>query len=291
MSASIGGQILSERRIANEAARCTFTHSYPPRLCASSRRDDLLSDQRHMRAHVELAGLPMIELKDPYRNGCDNHGRARVSAPLDARVATPRATSSRARIGCTPSLAAILVGDDPASRQYVRTSAAWPRSSDSKAGWCAMTAEERPPSALLEEIAQLNADASASPVSCCNCRYRRRSTLSPVRRDRSRQGRRRGRRGQRERLLSRAVGPLHPVHAARRADAARLLPVPVDGARAAVIGRSDIAGKPMALILGGRMCNATVTWCHRHTRDLAAICREADIVVSVRRAPTPAGRS
>ncbi|HYL58907.1 MAG TPA: bifunctional 5,10-methylenetetrahydrofolate dehydrogenase/5,10-methenyltetrahydrofolate cyclohydrolase, partial [Candidatus Acidoferrales bacterium] len=55
--------------------------------------------------------------------------------------------------------------------------------------------------------------------------------------------------------------------------------VPVDGARAVVIGRSDIAGKPTALILGGRLRNATVTWCHRHTRDLPAICREADILI------------
>jgi methylenetetrahydrofolate dehydrogenase (NADP+) / methenyltetrahydrofolate cyclohydrolase len=46
-----------------------------------------------------------------------------------------------------------------------------------------------------------------------------------------------------------------------------------------VIGRSDIAGKPAALILGGRMRNATITWCHRYTRDLAAICREADILI------------
>ena len=53
----------------------------------------------------------------------------------------------------------------------------------------------------------------------------------------------------------------------------------MDGARAVVIGRSDIAGKPTALILGGRLRNATITWCHRHTRDLAAICREADILV------------
>jgi methylenetetrahydrofolate dehydrogenase (NADP+)/methenyltetrahydrofolate cyclohydrolase len=55
--------------------------------------------------------------------------------------------------------------------------------------------------------------------------------------------------------------------------------IPVDGARAVVIGRSDIAGKPTALILGGRLRNATITWCHRHTRDLAAICREADILI------------
>jgi methylenetetrahydrofolate dehydrogenase (NADP+)/methenyltetrahydrofolate cyclohydrolase len=56
--------------------------------------------------------------------------------------------------------------------------------------------------------------------------------------------------------------------------------VPVDGARATVIGRSDVAGKPTALVLGGRLRNATVTWCHRHTRNLAEICANADIVVS-----------
>jgi 5,10-methylene-tetrahydrofolate dehydrogenase/methenyl tetrahydrofolate cyclohydrolase len=55
--------------------------------------------------------------------------------------------------------------------------------------------------------------------------------------------------------------------------------VPVEGARAVVVGRSDIAGKPMAVILGGRMRNATVTWCHRKTRDLPALCREADILI------------
>jgi methylenetetrahydrofolate dehydrogenase (NADP+) / methenyltetrahydrofolate cyclohydrolase len=56
--------------------------------------------------------------------------------------------------------------------------------------------------------------------------------------------------------------------------------VPVDGKRAAVIGRSDISGKPTALVLGGRLRNATVTWCHRHTTDLAEICASADIIVS-----------
>ena len=35
----------------------------------------------------------------------------------------------------------------------------------------------------------------------------------------------------------------------------------------------------MAVILGGRLRNATVTWCHRHTRDLASICREADLLI------------
>src|SRR5262249_44592181 len=54
--------------------------------------------------------------------------------------------------------------------------------------------------------------------------------------------------------------------------------VPMSGARAVVIGRSEIVGKPMALLLLHR--NATVTICHSRTRDLAAVCAAADILVS-----------
>lgn len=50
------------------------------------------------------------------------------------------------------------------------------------------------------------------------------------------------------------------------------------GRRACVIGRSDIVGKPMALLLLQR--DATVTVCHSKTPDLAAVCREADILVA-----------
>jgi methylenetetrahydrofolate dehydrogenase (NADP+)/methenyltetrahydrofolate cyclohydrolase len=54
--------------------------------------------------------------------------------------------------------------------------------------------------------------------------------------------------------------------------------IPVDGKRAVVVGRSDIVGKPMALLL--LHANATVTICHSKTPDLAATCREADILVA-----------
>lgn len=52
----------------------------------------------------------------------------------------------------------------------------------------------------------------------------------------------------------------------------------VEGANAAVVGRSDIVGKPMALLL--MHANATVTICHSKTRDLAGVVRQADIVVA-----------
>ncbi|HEY8535971.1 MAG TPA: bifunctional 5,10-methylenetetrahydrofolate dehydrogenase/5,10-methenyltetrahydrofolate cyclohydrolase, partial [Vicinamibacterales bacterium] len=51
--------------------------------------------------------------------------------------------------------------------------------------------------------------------------------------------------------------------------------IPIAGARAVVIGRSDIVGKPMALLLLHR--HATVTICHSRTPDLASVTREADI--------------
>lgn len=52
----------------------------------------------------------------------------------------------------------------------------------------------------------------------------------------------------------------------------------VDGKECVVIGRSNIVGKPMAMLLLHE--NATVTICHSHTKDLAEVCRRADILVS-----------
>jgi methylenetetrahydrofolate dehydrogenase (NADP+) / methenyltetrahydrofolate cyclohydrolase len=54
--------------------------------------------------------------------------------------------------------------------------------------------------------------------------------------------------------------------------------IPIEGANAVVLGRSDIVGKPMALLL--MHANATVTICHSKTRDLAGVVRRADIVVA-----------
>jgi methylenetetrahydrofolate dehydrogenase (NADP+)/methenyltetrahydrofolate cyclohydrolase len=54
--------------------------------------------------------------------------------------------------------------------------------------------------------------------------------------------------------------------------------VTLEGAQAVVIGRSNIVGKPVSMLLQKR--NATVTMCHSRTRDIAALCREADVVVA-----------
>jgi methylenetetrahydrofolate dehydrogenase (NADP+)/methenyltetrahydrofolate cyclohydrolase len=54
--------------------------------------------------------------------------------------------------------------------------------------------------------------------------------------------------------------------------------VELEGARAVVLGRSILVGKPLAALL--LAANATVTQCHSRTRDLAAVCREADVLIA-----------
>ena len=54
--------------------------------------------------------------------------------------------------------------------------------------------------------------------------------------------------------------------------------IPVAGQEAVVVGRSDIVGKPVAMLLLNQ--NATVTVCHSKTRDLAGVCRRADVLVA-----------
>jgi methylenetetrahydrofolate dehydrogenase (NADP+)/methenyltetrahydrofolate cyclohydrolase len=70
----------------------------------------------------------------------------------------------------------------------------------------------------------------------------------------------------------RACTPLGIMEMLRRYD------IPVAGRKAVVVGRSDIVGKPMALLL--LHANATVTICHSHTSNLAEECRRADILVA-----------
>ena len=54
--------------------------------------------------------------------------------------------------------------------------------------------------------------------------------------------------------------------------------IDLNGKRAVIIGRSQVIGRPAGLMLLAR--NATITWCHSRTKDLAAMCRDAEILVS-----------
>jgi methylenetetrahydrofolate dehydrogenase (NADP+) / methenyltetrahydrofolate cyclohydrolase len=180
---------------------------------------------------------------------------------------------------CTPSLVAILVGEDAASRQYVKNKQRRAGELGCVSRTMRMGEGEATTDSMLDLIGQLNRDPATTgillqlPVPERIARFRLFDAID-AKKDvdavgaSSVSGFYRGEWGTFLPCTPRGVLTLLKYYK-----------VPVDGARAVVIGRSDIAGKPTALILGGRLHNATVTWCHRHTRDLAALCREADILV------------
>ncbi len=183
--------------------------------------------------------------------------------------------------GHTPGLAVVLVGEDPASRAYVR----------SKDRMChelgmysrklelpASTTQEE----LLEVVAALNADPAIHGILV--------QSPPPPSID--------------ERRIIEAIDPrkdvdgFHPVNVAKVAlgDPDAFVPctplgcqrlliesgIETAGAHAVVLGRSMIVGKPMALLLmqKGPGGDATVTVAHSRTRDLAAVCRSADILIA-----------
>ncbi len=178
--------------------------------------------------------------------------------------------------GIRPGLAAVLVGENPASQIYVRSKIAaceqlglgsWQRTPPAR-----ITTEE-----LLTLVAELNARDEVDGILV-------QLPLPPQ--------------VDTKRVLE-AVDPakdvdgFHPVNLGRlvsgRAGLVACTPagsmeilrrsgIPVEGANAVVVGRSDIVGKPMALLL--MHANATVTICHSKTRDLPGVVRRADIVIA-----------
>ncbi|HZY60413.1 MAG TPA: bifunctional 5,10-methylenetetrahydrofolate dehydrogenase/5,10-methenyltetrahydrofolate cyclohydrolase [Candidatus Binataceae bacterium] len=204
-------------------------------------------------------------------------GRA-VSAALMPELSRHAAELS-GRHGVKPGLAAVLVGHDPASRQYVRNKQRYAAELGFGSRVIEVPVGEATTAHLLDMVEGLNRDAAIAGILL--------QLPLPA--------------GVDEFRLFDAIAPLKDVDGVSSASVAgfyraqwgTFIPctprgvltllnyyhVPIDGARAAVIGRSDIAGKPLALILGGRMYNATVTWCHRHTANLEEICRQADLLV------------
>jgi methylenetetrahydrofolate dehydrogenase (NADP+)/methenyltetrahydrofolate cyclohydrolase len=182
--------------------------------------------------------------------------------------------------GRRPGLVVVLVGDDPASRVYVRNK----RKACDEAGFGgdvlrlpADTTQE----ALFGTIDRLNADPDVHGILV--------QLPLPPQID--------------ERAVIRWIDPhkdvdgFHPVNVGLLAIGSnRFVPctplgicemlyregVPTRGARAVVLGRSQIVGKPMALLLMQKRpaCDATVTVCHTSTRDTPSIAREADILIA-----------
>jgi methylenetetrahydrofolate dehydrogenase (NADP+) / methenyltetrahydrofolate cyclohydrolase len=173
-------------------------------------------------------------------------------------------------------LATVLVGDDPASEIYIRRKHEAARGAGITAHDHHLSAETTEDE-LLALIAELNADDSVDGILV--------QLPLPGQIDE-------------ERAL-RAVDPIKDVDGFHPASAGQLYlddptfvpatplgimalleeyDVPLEGARAVVIGRSTIVGKPAALLL--LRANATVTICHSRTRDLARHVGEADVVVA-----------
>ena len=179
--------------------------------------------------------------------------------------------------GVTPCLAAVLVGDDPASKVYVRN----------KRQACEQLGIE-------SELHLLPADSSLDDLLALVNRLNRAPQVHGVLVQLPLP------KGIDEQRVLRAIHPLKDVDAFHPENVGRLvqgqprfLPctphgvlqllarnhVDVAGKHVVVVGRSDIVGKPLANMLLQRGADATVTVCHSRTRDLAEITRQAEILI------------
>ena len=181
--------------------------------------------------------------------------------------------------GVTPGLAVVIVGDDPASHVYV----------NSKVRTCGELGIhsrkiELPAETTQEEVLQVVRDLTGDPA------IHGILVQSPPPPHINEE--------EIIRLLDPAkdVDGFHPVNVGKLVmeDDSGFVPctpqgcihllkeagIETSGASAVVIGRSMIVGKPMALLLMGKGVNCTVTVAHSRTRDLAAVCRQADILVA-----------
>ncbi len=187
-----------------------------------------------------------------------------------------KVTNLKKSTGMIPGLAAVLVGDDPASAVYVRNK----KIACEKAG--IYPQEHRLPDsttqdALLDLIKQLNSDPKIHGILVqlpLPSHIESKAILQAVSPEKDADG-------------------FHPVNVGRLVEGDPVF-VPctpkgvihmidstgmdIEGKRAVVIGRSNIVGKPVAMLLLHR--NATVTICHSRTKDLHSVVREADIVIA-----------
>lgn len=194
----------------------------------------------------------------------------------DLRASLAREAAALRERGLVPGLTVILVGEDPASVIYTRNKQQVAAELGYKSELIrlpAITTQDE----LLDLIARLNADETVHGILI-------QSPLPP---------------GLDEEFIFSQVHPdkdvdgFHPVNVGRLwtgqkglvpctpagiMHMLRVTGIDPKGMRAVVVGRSNIVGKPMAALLLN--AHATVTLCHSRTRDLPAVCREADILVA-----------
>lgn len=196
-----------------------------------------------------------------------------IAAQLRAEIAAE--TAALKEQGVTPGLAVILVGDDPASHTYVRNK----QRACAEVGFYSEQIDlpaDTDARMLLDTVATLNARPDIHGILC--------QLPLPAPLD--------------EAAVIAAIDPAKDVDAFHCVNAGHILlgdyqflpctpagvmellhrsGVEVAGKECVVVGRSNIVGKPMALLL--LQANGTVTVCHSRTRDLAAACRRADVLV------------
>ncbi len=187
----------------------------------------------------------------------------------------PRVEALKAR-GTPPGLAVVLVGNNPASEVYVKNKIA----ACEKVG--IVSRKLTPPATittteLLELIATLNADPAIHGILVqlpLPAQVDSGKVLDAIVPEKDVDGFHPVNSGK---LLAGAPG-LRPCTPSGVMELLKRYNIPIAGRRAVVVGRSDIVGKPMAILLLQQ--NATVTICHSRTSNLAEECRRADILVA-----------
>jgi methylenetetrahydrofolate dehydrogenase (NADP+)/methenyltetrahydrofolate cyclohydrolase len=183
--------------------------------------------------------------------------------------------------GRKPGLAAVLVGEDPASAVYVRSKG----KACEEAGMHSVTlrlAADAPEAELLDTVDRLNADPAINGILVQLPLPKHINSEKVLRRIDP----------------AKDVDGFHPVNVGKlvTGDKTAFRPatpygvqqmlirsgIEIKGSHAVIVGRSNIVGKPMAnlLIQQGPGGDATVTVCHSRTRDLPSVTRQADILIA-----------
>ncbi len=187
-----------------------------------------------------------------------------------------RVASLKERHGVTPGLSVVLVGEDPASQVYVRNKG----KATLEAGMNSDTytlSENASHEEVMAKVEELNADASVHGILVqlpLPDQVDSNAILNAIDPDKDVDGFHTLNVG---RLNSGqdAMAPCTPVGCLIML---KQVVGDLTGKQAIVVGRSNIVGKPMAALLLGRNCTTTIA--HSRTRDLAGICRRADIVIA-----------
>ena len=178
--------------------------------------------------------------------------------------------------GIRPGLAAVLVGENPASQIYVKSKIAACEQLG-MASWMHTPPATVSTDYMLQLVADLNNDDNVDGILVqlpLPSQIDSKRVLEAVHPSKDVDGFHPVSMGM---LVSNRPGLVACTPAGCR-EMLRRYKVPIEGANAVVLGRSDIVGKPMALLL--MHANATVTVCHSKTRDLPDVVRRADIVVA-----------